>query len=266
MPLWELASTLLELSIHPIYGDSVTMAFSHHEQTEVRVSKEDEIGSFELPSAPSDDNIVARMELHRSITDRTAVAAMRGGRLRRLKLTPSVHKPFAARTLLPSLVSIEVLDRAMAEWQGRKDWQQEAKKLRAALEHTSRHRHKSSQDAEDSLLLTSTDVQGMRAHFKSGGAPRHVTGLEKRTAALFRDEEDEDVHFEDEHLAWLEQDAKLSQQVADAWNAVVKRGEADVVECNCQVCAPQLASLYRWPYPSSDEEEDLSQASSSLRG
>lgn len=37
------------------------------------------------------------------------------------------------------------------------------------------------------------------------------------------------------YLPWLEE-AELAQQVADAWNAVVDRGEADVVKCWCDLC------------------------------
>lgn len=38
------------------------------------------------------------------------------------------------------------------------------------------------------------------------------------------------------YLSWLHKDAELAQQVAEAWNEVVKRGEADVVKCTCEQC------------------------------
>lgn len=37
------------------------------------------------------------------------------------------------------------------------------------------------------------------------------------------------------YFPWLE-DAELAGQVADAWNEVVKRGEADKIKCPCKKC------------------------------
>lgn len=33
------------------------------------------------------------------------------------------------------------------------------------------------------------------------------------------------------YTVWLVEDAELSRQVAEAWNLLVERGEADVVRC-----------------------------------
>ena len=38
------------------------------------------------------------------------------------------------------------------------------------------------------------------------------------------------------YFAWLAEDAELAQQVADAWNELVRRGEAGKIKCDCQKC------------------------------
>lgn len=55
------------------------------------------------------------------------------------------------------------------------------------------------------------------------------------------------------YLPWLEQDADLAQRVADAWNAVVERGEADLAKCCCLQCSP---SEHQAESESSIEEEE----------
>lgn len=38
------------------------------------------------------------------------------------------------------------------------------------------------------------------------------------------------------YFRWLRDDAQLAQQVADAWNELVQRGDADLVKCYCRKC------------------------------
>lgn len=40
----------------------------------------------------------------------------------------------------------------------------------------------------------------------------------------------------EQYLLWLRGGAELAQQVADAWNAVVKRGKTDAIHCHCHTC------------------------------
>lgn len=39
-----------------------------------------------------------------------------------------------------------------------------------------------------------------------------------------------DLRYVQRYLTWLKEDKELARQVADAWNAIVERGEADVVQ------------------------------------
>lgn len=145
--------------------------------------------------------------------ERTVVTALKGGHLRRLRITGSVQKPCAIRKLLPSFVAVE-LDLHNGEISGKKDWQEGANQLRPALGHITNRRDKAAPSTAGNRLLTCKDVQGMRRHFKDGGAPRYDEFEYGKSS----------VPFEDVQLAWLKKDAKLAQQVADAWNDVVSQG------------------------------------------
>lgn len=39
------------------------------------------------------------------------------------------------------------------------------------------------------------------------------------------------------YLPWLARDGQLAREVAEAWNLVVDREEADVVKCPCERCS-----------------------------
>lgn len=65
VPFWELASSLAELSVHPLYGDTVELGYdAFRESPTIVESAEEEVTSFELPSAPFDEVFEARMALH----------------------------------------------------------------------------------------------------------------------------------------------------------------------------------------------------------
>lgn len=41
----------------------------------------------------------------------------------------------------------------------------------------------------------------------------------------------------DAYLAWLEEDVELSQRVANVWNDIVERGQAEDQDCVCARCS-----------------------------
>lgn len=57
------------------------------------------------------------------------------------------------------------------------------------------------------------------------------------------------------YFPWLLEDAELSQRVADAWNAVVRRGGADLVACRCERCNSHYGRNKAW---SEEVESDVS--------
>lgn len=73
--------------------------------------------------------------------------------------------------------------------------------------------------------LTTPDIQAFQAHFKSRGLPKLLSRTEYSPHP---------IHL---YLRWLSEDSKLAEQVADAWNKVVERGDADDPECLCKKCA-----------------------------
>lgn len=238
MPYWELASTLRQLSIGYIYRYWWI-------GTEAEISDELEealLTSVKLPSLPFRGSM--EETLHCDIANRTIVAAARGGNLRQLLLSSAIavsQKSFAVRALLPYWVAIDDFgswETHMCRAEGwQKQWYHAARTLRTVLAHCSLWLEESHIGARNSRLLTREDVQALRGYFSrftaetlpkaftftilQGSARKIIT----RPFAIFG-----------LYLPWLEEDAELAQQVADAWNAVVDRGEADVVKCKCEQC------------------------------
>lgn len=198
---------------------------------------EDELSSFEIPSPPFDKAEAASRALHEAIADRTVVAALRGGNLRTLVLASGIVKPFAVRKLLPLLVGIESWGRDFAGPPPQKYWWMAAVQLRCSLAHMSRRREAVLSGLTDRLLLTRHEIQGMHAHYQAGGAPERPRPRHLELPSKLEKDSPENTY-----LRWLEQDAELAEKVADAWNAVVSRGKANVVECECQFCSPHLAT------------------------
>lgn len=174
------------------------------------------------------------------------VVAAKGLRLRRLILNHDVDmglwKPFAVRTLLPGWVGIAQWGRfeetfEQCDFGGLPGWEYAAVRLRRSLSHMSKLRiitQASSAAAGASRLLTRSAVQAMHEEFKTSGLPplenqEAVRALGKYEAMWW-------------YFRWLREDVKLAQQVADAWNAVVERGEADLCECYCLKCCTAARS------------------------
>ena len=68
------------------------------------------------------------------------------------------------------------------------------------------------------------------AHFSAKGVPQLKQQLS--------DKQDKSPLLE-LYLPWLQEDGTLAQQVAEAWNTVVRQGEADIVKCYCELCSPE---------------------------
>lgn len=203
-----------------------------NDQTRIHITEkqEEEFLSFDLPSDLSNSSIPLdtaedRNIFHDRLILRTIVAAARGGKLRRLSV--NVHEAFAIRSLLPAWVSIEDWSE-LHGFSHRNIWLLAAGSLRPLLAHASLWLPALTPGARSDRRLTGNDVQGLQAHFKKVGMPRAVKVFQKQSLELIP------------YLSWLEEDATLSQQVADAWNAVVARREADLVKCLCQECKQEV--------------------------
>lgn len=116
-----------------------------------------------------------------------------------------MDRPFLIRVLVPCWVGLECSygDR----------WCYQADSIRGCVEHASRW----STSTENDGRITADDVQNLRGQL---GPHDWRAGR----AAVY--------------LQWLEEDAELAQQVADAWNAVADSGCADYVKCWCDRCEP----------------------------
>lgn len=256
MPLWELASNLEELTLYQISEqDSYDDEHWCKDSVGVDFVTDEEIAAFTVPSEPrvGDDKLII------ATAWRTIATAARGMRLKDLTVRHghALWKPFAVPTLLPAWVGIQ-------QWYNRAEWlywdfdlnwhEHEsgmwvtaATMLRYALYHMSilpLSEREARPNATNSRLLTCGDAQAMRDEFKSNPLPQisepHWAlgfGLVEITATQ-RLVEGSTI---DRYFAWL-QGAELAQQVADAWNNVVQRGDADHRKCSCSKCLPLDAS------------------------
>lgn len=224
MPYWKLVNSVEDLFLAES-GEGFSQVEVKSEQSEALRA------SYELPTAlpagPELDS-EAQCRFHDSVTTRTVISAARTGHLRQLKVD-HIESPFAVRALLPCWVQIEL------NHQGglRHCWSGAACSLRPILAHASLWlTPASASDARQSRQLTGADVQSLRSHFDQHDAPflRPMPW------------EDKDNNPIGQYLSWLKEDADLAQQVADAWNAVLERGDADVIRCNCQRCKARCST------------------------
>lgn len=215
MPFWELASSLVGLSIKFSSWALSAPRYSHKgetksEQYEAALTKD-------LPAEPpAYGDHEASYSHNYSIVVRTVIAAARGGRLRKLRIANdegginhAMISPFAVRDLLPYWVAIQ-------DWvhTGGDEYVTVAEALRRVLAHASLWLDKASTwKPRATRLLTRQDVQTLQH------ASRWEPDSPYATIALY--------------LPWLCEDEELAGQVADAWNAVVQRGQADTVGRNC---------------------------------
>lgn len=255
MPFWDISRDLEELSFKRFYR-------APFEETHVnfseQVSEQDEstLASFQLPTElPTDKGGI--LELHNSIATHTIIAAARGGKLKQLAFNGHIQRPFAVRALLPYWVRLD-------EWNipgYRQGYMAAAPLLRPLLAHASlwlgtAEEHEDRHDRR----LTREEIQTLKQYCESHGVPK----LRQPLAFLEEEDEDQDEEGHQElaeeqqeqgsktqqakpedpnlnqpielYLPWLE-DAELAQQVANAWNAIAERGEADLVKCECEKCA-----------------------------
>lgn len=194
----------------------------------------EDITSFELlPLSLFSLTEDSGIEIHHGVSCRTIVTAAQGGRLRRLAVTAfGVQEPFAVRSLLPCWVKMDVWEDYDLFVLPGDDWVASAWSLRPTLAHASMWLPESSPGARDDRRLTCSDVRSLLGHFECAGVP---AGMEPKF-----DYDEPDYRFSSLYLPWLAEDIELAQQVADAWNAVVARGEADVVKCGCEKCRALL--------------------------
>lgn len=221
MPLWNLTRNLRHLSISPWYTEYLS-------EDAVVEQTEDYYLSYEL-SAKRPGGREAREALHSSVALRTFITAAKTGRLRRLSCelgTRPLAPIFAVRSLLQHWVGVE-------EWDIRKSgWNGAAASLRAALAHASLAKDDGDEISgrREDRLLSAHHVAALQSALELD-VPRFIPqhGAEQPIRL---------------YLPWLANDELLAQQVANAWNAVVLRDEADRVKCPCLRCKDKLASLW----------------------
>lgn len=113
-------------------------------------------------------------------------------------------------------------------------WASVAQMFRPLIAHASRWL-----DTAHDRLLTTGDVQRLRAYFAEHGIPdcssaeRDVT--EPIAAARF--------------LPFLEKNQDMAAAIASLWNEGVELGEADFMACGCDMCVPRTSN-------ENDEEEE----------
>lgn len=160
------------------------------------------------------------------MASRIIIAAAKGGQLRRLEAGSAVQYPFAIRALLPRWVGIEGWGGSSSSLEA---WRAAAISLRMLLAHCSLWLGTTSNSDEprSDRLLNQQDVHALQRHLEHQGTPNFVVAYREQRQPIER------------YLPWLTEDEKLAQQVADAWNEVVRRGEASKVQCPCVSCKSQ---------------------------
>lgn len=123
-----------------------------------------------------------------------------------------------------------------------KMWLVAAARLRFMLfrmSHVVLARRGPSYHASSPRLLECSDVQLMHCEILENGLPTIINPAGKDTSQLPRRNRNTQLVPQcptDGYLVWLRDDAELAQRVADAWNAVVERGGADLIQCYCPKC------------------------------
>lgn len=248
-PLWEISSQVESLSLETRTDPDRLVAWDSDRR---KLAKTDEVSEEDLILVEDDPHShTTQLGAHYSLMYRTIASAARGGKLRRLMLPEfSIQKPFAVRALVPCWVNIEEWD--LADVRDRpfstpsKCWRDAASALRPALAHASFWLLET-EASRKSRLMTYNDVQSLLALFTTEEGTPDFTGERQIYTAHFawvRLSPDSPAHnvpafgrsLVDLYLPWVVKDASLAQQVADAWNAVVERKEADKVKCRCAKC------------------------------
>lgn len=195
-----------------------------------------------------------------AIARRTVVAAARGGRLTRCRVHWDVlWKPCAVCELLPAWVSIkewEADEAQLRRWDEmslhgsyRDTWPAEqwaiaGVMLRRALFHMSNRplspRRLSTQGTQTRLLALA-NVHLMHHGFNrqplfDGELPRLSNSDDARAENGMTAPDTLPNSSSNTYFLWLRDDVALAQQVLDAWNALVKCGDADLCPCYCRSC------------------------------
>lgn len=195
----------------------------------------------QLPSTTSEDYLSsffrAAERLHVSIATRTIIAAARGGRLKRIYAgfrgfdDTDVEEPFAIPSLLPFWVAMEEWYDVVGSMEG---CQVAALTLRRLLAHASLWLDiaDGSFNPRQNRQLTRQEIQSLSSRYSHIDVYM-IIPLGDIEPTL---DPDEEPHPLERYMDWLAQDAKVAQAVADVWNSIVERGQAEDQDCLCVRC------------------------------
>lgn len=168
---------------------------------------------------------------------RTIVNAAKGGQLKALYFHQDhVEEPFAMRSLVTAWIygsvngypqwypgsTFEEGDPVVGKWACAAAW------LRRTLSHASYWLPQPYTARRSTRLLTAKEVQMLLSFLQ-------VSDFDDGTGRIMAEP----------YLRWFEHDAELAQQVSDAWNTVVKRGEVYSRDCTCK-CGTCKAMFRSW--------------------
>lgn len=221
-PLWKLAHNLVHLRLDlprlrydlGHYSDPAGAIIEEQDEAEL---------AFLQSLQPAQLQADERDALLASLAAFVTVVAAKSGRLRHFQPGyTSVEAAFAIRSLLPYWVSVQTW-----EYDEEDTWLVAAVSLRRLLAHVSLWINKPPLVAGQYSELSGQDVQLLHTYFTLNALPqvlrfRYYHGANGQPVRRY--------------LPWLQEDAALAQQVADAWNAVLERGEAEEQECDCRKC------------------------------
>lgn len=197
----------------------------------------EELDTFELPQEEIPDGRGLDTMLL-SMLYRTIIAAAQG-KVKRLHLGSAhpITPLFAVPELMPHWLNVDCWGCTQGY-----DYRAAASTFREIIAHASLWLGTSLDTVErQDRKLTRQDVQSLYSQFrvKAPWDMPHATWMS--VADLFSDSHPPEMRYYerphiDLYLPLLERDPELAQRVADKWNEIVQRGEADIVKCRCDNC------------------------------
>lgn len=227
VPYWKISHQLTSISFKMHHTESN----SPPENWEI---KESLLIDTTKPALTLGDNLTRDLSLreqwHLANGYRTIIAAAREGQLRRLALCKRTWMVLMVRAWLPYWVRIDDWGVVAGELSS---WTRAALALRPVLSHVSRWQERTADNLWSQRHVTSQLLRSLHSRCISHTEDSHDASGTQITA----------TEVIERFLPWLAEDAELAQQVAQVWNDIVDRGEADKVRCMCDMCSTRVVPL-----------------------